>query len=254
MPRLFTRGMIKLHVLFAAADADIREISASSLGRDPFFVVRGCASAGEALNTAVEWRPDLALLDVKMRGMDAPAVLARLRADPHTAAIPVVLITARAQAQDATRLRQLGVAGVIEKPFDPFVLPVTLRGFIPLEGVLAAARESFLLRLDADACALAGCRRWLFQAGAHAALARIVEIAHALAGAGGIYGFAGLSREAAALCSAAEDCLAGRGGRDNVVAGLDRLIARISPYDRAASTAPPLRQRRVGDRYSAATA
>lgn len=246
--------MINLHVLFADNDSDTREIFASSLGQDPFFVVRGCASGSEALKTAVEWRPDLTLLDVKMRGMDAPAALARLRADPRTAAIPIVFVTARAQAQDTTRLRQLGAAGVIEKPFDPFALPATLRGFIPLEGVLAVARESFLLRLDADACALAACRRWLLQAGSQAVLARITEIAHALAGAGGIYGFAGISCEAAALCSAAEDFLAGRGGRDDVVAGLDRLFGRISPRERAVAPAPPSRQRRVRHSYSAATA
>ncbi|HTV36198.1 MAG TPA: response regulator [Xanthobacteraceae bacterium] len=246
--------MINLHVLFADDDADIRQILALSLGQDPFFVVRGCASGSEALTTAVEWRPDLTLLDVKMRGMDGPAVLERLRADRRTAAIPVVFVTARVHGQETVRLRQLGAAGVIEKPFDPCALPATLRGFIPLEGVLAAARESFLLRLDADACALSTCRQFLSQSTPEPALERINEIAHALAGAGGTYGFAGISREAAALCSAVEDFLAGRCGRDDVVAGLGRLLGRLSPRDRPATTALPFRDRRVRYRYSAATA
>lgn len=246
--------MINLHVLFADDDADIREVFALSLRQDPFFVLRHCASGREAIKTAVEWRPDLALLDVKMPGMDGPAVLARLRTDKRTAAIPVVFVTARAQARDCARLRALGAAGVIEKPFDPFALPKELRRFIAFEGALAAARENFLQRLDADACALAACRRWLLQAGSQAVLARITEIAHALAGAGGIYGFAGISCEAAALCDAAEDFLAGRAGQDEVVAALDRLHDRIGPRDQAAAPVSLLRQRRLRHRYSAATA
>jgi len=229
-PGLFTLGMINLHVLFAAADADIRDLFALSLGRDPFFVVRGCASGGEALKTAVKWRPDLTLLDAKMPGMDGLTVLARLRADRRTAAIPVVFVTARSQQRESVRLRQLGAAGVIEKPFDPFALPATLRRFIPLEGVLAPARENFLLRLDADASALSTCRQYLSQATPEPALTRINEIAHALAGAGGTYGFAGITCESAALSDAAEDRLAGRARRIDVERALDRLLDRIRPH------------------------
>jgi CheY-like chemotaxis protein len=235
--------MIKLHVLFADDDADIREILALSLERDPFFVVRGCASGGEAIKIALEWRPDLALLDVRMPGMDGPAVLARLRSDRRIAAIPVVFVTARVQAQESARLRALGAAGVIEKPFDPLTLSAELRRIIPFEASLAAARETFLQRLDADACALAVGRRWLLRTGSAAVLARIKEIAHALAGVGGIYGFSGITCEAAGLCGAADEFLAGRGARDDVVAALDRLLDRIGPQERAAASS--LRQSRL---------
>jgi hypothetical protein len=120
---------------------------------------------------------------------------------------------------------------VIEKPFDPFALPMTLRGFIPLEGVLAAARESFLSRLDADACALSTCREVLSQAAPEPVLTRINEIAHALAGVGGTYGFPGLTSESAALADAAEKRLAGRAGRIDVERALDRLLRRIKPHE-----------------------
>src|SRR6202050_5529434 len=104
--------MISLHVLFADDDADIRNVVALSLERDPFFVVRGCASGGEALATAVEWRPDLTLLDVRMPGMDGPTVLTRLRADRQTAAIPVVFVTGCPETQQCANLQALGAAGV----------------------------------------------------------------------------------------------------------------------------------------------
>ena len=240
--------MINLHVLFADDDADIRNIVALSLERDPFFVVRGCASGGEALATAVEWRPDLMLLDVRMPGMDGPTVLSRLRADRHTAAIPVVFVTACPETQACANLKALGAAGVISKPFDPNGLAAELRRFVPVEGALAAARESFLLRLDADAFALSMCREWLSDYAPKAALMQIREIAHALAGAGGIYGFAGISCESAALSVAAENRLAGRARQVDVEQALDRLLRRIRPN-------LPLRSpRRVPPRYSAATA
>ena len=221
--------MVNLHVLFADDDADIRNIVALSLQRDPFFVVRGCASGGEALATAAEWRPDLTLLDVRMPGMDGPTVLTRLRADRHTAAIPVVFVTACPGTQECANLKALGAAGVIPKPFDPNGLATELRRFVPVEGALAGARASFLLRLDADAFALSLCREWVSDCAPKAVLVRIREIAHALAGAGGIYGFAGISCESAALSDAAEKSLAGRARGVDVEHALDRLLRRIRP-------------------------
>jgi CheY-like chemotaxis protein len=240
--------MVNLHVLFADDDADIRNVVALSLQRDPFFVVRGCASGREALATAVEWRPDLTLLDVKMPGMDGPTVLTRLRADRHTAAIPVVFVTGYSERQGCPNLKALGAAGVIPKPFDPSELAIELRRFVPVEGALAAARENFLSRLDADAFALSLCRAWLSDRVPEPVLVRIGEIAHALAGAAGIYGFAGIGCESAALSDAAENSLAGRTRGADVEQALDRLLRRIRP------DLPMQSWRRAPLRHSAATA
>jgi two-component system, OmpR family, alkaline phosphatase synthesis response regulator PhoP len=57
-----------------------------------------------------------------MPGMDGPATLAALRADPVTSEIPVVFLTAKVQASERSRLEGLGVAGVVAKPFDPMTL------------------------------------------------------------------------------------------------------------------------------------
>jgi CheY-like chemotaxis protein len=221
--------MINLHVLIVDDDADIREVIAGSLRRDPFFVVRGCASGRDALAAAVEWRPDLTLLDVMMPGMDGLTVLARLRADRRTAPIPVVFVTARARVEERARFTALGAAGVIPKPFDPAALAAEIRRYIPLEGVLSAARADFLQRLQSDACALSACRLWLSETPSPPALMRINEIAHALAGAGGIYGFAGITCESAALSDMAERNLAGHARQADVEHALDRLLRRIKP-------------------------
>jgi len=62
------------------------------------------------------------LLDVMMPELDGPATLDALRAHDDTRAIPVLFMTAKAQAGELTRYASLGVAGVIPKPFDPMTL------------------------------------------------------------------------------------------------------------------------------------
>jgi two-component system OmpR family response regulator len=79
-------------------------------------------SGPEALELAVAEHPDLVLLDVMMPGMDGLATLARLRDHPATAAIPVVLLTARVQEHEVAGYLERGAAGVIRKPFDPTTL------------------------------------------------------------------------------------------------------------------------------------
>jgi hypothetical protein len=190
----------------------------------------------------------LTLLDVRMPGMDGPTVLARLRAERHTSAIPVVFLTACLGTQECAHLKALGAAGVIGKPFDPNGLAAELRRFVPLESALAAARESFLLRLKADAFALSLCREWLSDYTPKAVLMQISEIAHAVAGAGGIYGFAGIGCESAALSEAAQNRLAGRTRGADVEQALDRLLQRIGP------NLPQQSLRHAPLRYSAATA
>ncbi len=222
--------MINLHVMFADDEPDIREIIDMSLALDPLFVLRGCASGNEALTTALAWRPDLILLDVMMPVMDGPMTLSQLRQNRSTAPIPVVFMTARTQTREVEQFKVLGAAGVIAKPFDPMALASAVRHFVPAEGPLSAVREDFLRRLQTDADALSNCRSHL----AHGALAeptlkRIREIAHALAGASGVYGFAGIGCEALALAEAASATLQGRGAIADVEHALDRVMARIEP-------------------------
>ena len=102
-----------------------------ALELDGDFEVRSCGSGAEGIEEAVRWQPDLILLDVMMPGLDGPATLAELQSMPATSAIPVVFITARTQAQDVSRLRSLGAAGVIAKPFDPMALAGQIREFLP---------------------------------------------------------------------------------------------------------------------------
>ncbi len=222
--------MINLHLLLVDDESDIRQTVAASLALDPFFILRDCASGAETLAAAVVWRPDFILLDVMMPDMDGPTVLGRLRADRRTAPIPVVFFTARTEGREHQRLRALGAAGVIAKPFDPLRLAAELRRYVAVEGILSPAREGFLLRLEADAGVLSDYRRRWTQRLSKATLTRIHAIAHSLAGAGGIYGFAGITCASAALSDAAENNLAGRAPPIEVDRALNGLLERIGAH------------------------
>jgi two-component system cell cycle response regulator DivK len=75
------------------------------------------STTGEgALAEAVRTAPDIILMDLQLPGIDGHTVLARLRADPRTAAIPVVALTALAMAADRARAMEAGFDGYLEKP------------------------------------------------------------------------------------------------------------------------------------------
>jgi CheY-like chemotaxis protein len=118
--------------LLLVEDEDaIRTIARLSLERVGGWTVIAAASGRAALEVADDDGPfDAVLLDVMMPGLDGPATLAQLRARSLPAQVPVVFMTAKAGAAEAERLRALGAAGVIAKPFDPLTLPADLERFL----------------------------------------------------------------------------------------------------------------------------
>ncbi|MBD2533559.1 response regulator [Nostoc flagelliforme FACHB-838] len=77
------------------------------------------ASGEEGLKIAQTEPIAAILLDVSMPDMDGFAVYEQLQANSLTQAIPVILLTAKVQASDRARFAQMGIAGVITKPFEP---------------------------------------------------------------------------------------------------------------------------------------
>jgi len=80
-------------------------------------------SGQECLQILETERPNAILLDLSMPGMDGFAVYARLQSDPITRSIPVILLTARVMSSDMAEFAEMGVAGVIRKPFEVTTLP-----------------------------------------------------------------------------------------------------------------------------------
>ena len=110
-------------------EPDIREIVEMLLA-DAGWKVLQAASGAEGVALARAQRPNAILLDVMMPTLDGPATLGRLQADPATAGIPVIFLTAKAQRSEIERLRGLGAAGVLIKPFDPMQLPALVAGLL----------------------------------------------------------------------------------------------------------------------------
>ena len=108
-------------VLIVDDDEDIRAYLEVTLELAEFVVLQA-ADGLTALDLAREEQPDLVVLDVMMPGLDGLEVLRRLRADARTNHLPVILLTARAQADDTVAGLERGADDYVTKPFDAEVL------------------------------------------------------------------------------------------------------------------------------------
>jgi two-component system cell cycle response regulator DivK len=89
------------------------------------------ASGGiEGLSFAVEHRPDLVLMDIRMPDMRGTEVLQKLRKDERTAAIPVVALTSSTMKGDRERFLADGFDGYLEKPIRVREFPSQIRGYL----------------------------------------------------------------------------------------------------------------------------
>src|SRR5712691_3090301 len=103
-------------ILLIDDEADIREVASLALNTVGEFEVFTAGGGAEGIVQAQRSEPDVILLDVMMPGMDGPSTLAKLREVESTREIPVIFLTAKVQAADQRRYRELGVCGVIAKP------------------------------------------------------------------------------------------------------------------------------------------
>jgi CheY-like chemotaxis protein len=117
-------------VLLVDDEADIRKIASLTLKHVGGWEVVLATSGKEAIEAAVRELPDVILLDAMMPDMDGPTTFEALRADPRTAAIPVVFVTARLRDDERQRIERLGAAGVIAKPFDAMHLSDEVRRIV----------------------------------------------------------------------------------------------------------------------------
>jgi two-component system OmpR family response regulator len=119
-----------MKVLIIDDDADIRFIAGMSLGRVGGMDVIEAACGADGVRKALDESPDVILLDMMMPTMDGSQTLAALRAQPATALTPVIFLTAKAVEAEVERMRALGAAGVLVKPFDPRTLPADVRALV----------------------------------------------------------------------------------------------------------------------------
>lgn len=115
-----------MQVLIAEDDRDIGELIARYVQRNG-WTARLVTSGTEALSHAREHSTDLLILDLMLPGMSGLDVCRTLRADPKTAAIPIIMVTAKADEGDRISGLELGADDYVSKPFSPNELMARVR-------------------------------------------------------------------------------------------------------------------------------
>jgi two-component system phosphate regulon response regulator PhoB len=121
--------MMKKSVLIVEDEDDIRELVSYHLLKEGYQVA-GVASGEEAMAIAEAQPPDLMLLDVMLPGVDGMTVCQKLRSEPKTSNIAIMMLTAKGEESDIVRGLNLGATDYVTKPFSPKVLLARVRAVL----------------------------------------------------------------------------------------------------------------------------
>ncbi|MFB6280153.1 MAG: response regulator, partial [Salinibacter sp.] len=99
----------------------------------PEYEVIEAADGEEGAEKAREELPDVILADVMMPSVDGHEMTRRLKGDPETEAIPVIMVTARAETSDEVEGLQVGADDYVTKPFDANVLQQRIQGVVAMQ-------------------------------------------------------------------------------------------------------------------------
>ena len=116
------KKMIRKQILIVDDEEHLRELVQACLEDLAGWDTLVAASGKECLEILQTETPNAILLDVSMPGMDGLVVYEILQSNPITRSIPVILLTARVLPRDRAKFAQMGLAGVIPKPFQPATL------------------------------------------------------------------------------------------------------------------------------------
>lgn len=122
--------MISKRILLIDDEQDIQTLARMSLKLEADWSLLSASSGKEGITIAEIEQPDAILLDVMMPDLDGLATLKLLKANPLLEQIPVIFLTAKAQASDRLHFYAAGVQGVITKPFNTLTLASQIAGFV----------------------------------------------------------------------------------------------------------------------------
>jgi len=121
--------MAKEKILVVDDEEDILELLKYNLSREGYQV--SCTTSGEkTLNLVKTETPDLILLDLMLPGMDGLEVARRLKDNPTTKKVPIVMLTAKGEEADIVTGLELGADDYITKPFSPRILLARVRAVL----------------------------------------------------------------------------------------------------------------------------
>jgi len=113
-------------ILYVEDNVDIQKIVMMTLEDIGGYKLKICSSGKEALEVVDAFNPDLFLLDVILPEMNGPSLLKELRKNPKFNDVPAIFISAIAQGPELIKYSELGVLGIIRKPFDPIAISKTI--------------------------------------------------------------------------------------------------------------------------------
>jgi CheY-like chemotaxis protein len=114
--------MTKKSILLIDDEETIQEVVQVGIEIESGWQVAIASSGAEGIDLAQAQQPDVILLDVMMPEMDGIDTLSQLKSNQKTSAIPVIFLTAKAQAEEKNQFQSLGVVDVITKPFNSMTL------------------------------------------------------------------------------------------------------------------------------------
>lgn len=122
--------MSPARVLIADDDPLLRDLLMHKLGAAGYAVI-AAEDGRQALDQCHQQRPDLVVLDGMMPIADGFEVLRRLKSDPDTAGLPVIMLTALRREEDIVGALKLGAADYLVKPFIPDELVARIGRLLP---------------------------------------------------------------------------------------------------------------------------
>jgi two-component system phosphate regulon response regulator PhoB len=136
-------------VLIVEDEADIRDLLAFHLEREGFHVSKA-RTGPDALRQIKISPPDLVLLDLMLPELDGREVCRRLRQEPSTAAVPIVMLTAKGDEVDRILGLELGADDYIVKPFSPKEVVARVRAVLRRSRRPSGAERILTGRLSID--------------------------------------------------------------------------------------------------------
>lgn len=103
-------------ILVIDNDREFRRFIGEALSIDGYEVLLE-SSGYNGIAKAVKERPDLILLDILMPSLNGVSVVRKLRSDPRTASVPVMIVTGEASGEQVAAVLAAGACGVLFKPF-----------------------------------------------------------------------------------------------------------------------------------------
>ena len=111
-------------------DSTIRNILSITLKGSGFPIVKEAESGDDGLRLVKELKPSIVLLDLMLPGLDGFTVCKKIRENPETASIPVIMLTARSEEEDIIRGLEYGADDYITKPFSRQILLARIRAVL----------------------------------------------------------------------------------------------------------------------------